>query len=549
MSDAVSVLMAAGLLDDESAGRVRTYITEHGVSAAKAAVAAAGLDENAVFVTLTRAAGQNPVEDLAAEPTDPEAVALFTRDQAEAWQVVPLRYDGNALLLVGTIAAKSSAKIKADLDLKLAGVPYRWMVARAEDIKAKIIALYRHDTEMQQLTAKATASGSGLDAGVRMVDLHLEQAITDRASDIHFEPEMGRGLRVRYRIDGVLVERAPIAREMAESVISRLKIMAQVDPAERRRPQDGRIRFSSKIGRTVDMRVATAPVEPALEEIIIRILDNSAATMDLSNLGLSEHTYSRWSAGFTKPNGMLLATGPTGSGKSTTLYATLTKIVNPSIKVITVEDPVEYNIGGISQRQVNVKAGMTFARALRSILRSDPDVILIGEIRDKETAQIAVEAALTGHLVLSTLHTNSAPEAVVRLIDMGVEPFLVSSVVECALAQRLVRRLCKHCKEPEELEPDLLESIGFVVPEGVEVTAFRAVGCARCSEGYQGRVALHESMLRTPPVERLIAKGSVSGLEMAEVALAEGMRPMREDGWLKVAQGITTVSEVLRVVA
>lgn len=544
MSDVVSVLVDAGLLDEAGAERVRQYAQERSVKVSRAAVEAGGLTEQQVFAVTARAAGLNPVEDLAVEVADPEAVALLTREQAEQWQVVPLRFEGAALLLAGTLAAKNSAQVNADLNIKLGSVPYRWLVARKADIDAKIVALYRNEAEMQRLTADSATSA---DTGVRLVNLHLEQAITDGASDIHFEPT-GQHMRVRYRIDGVLTERQPVPRALAEGVVSRLKIMADIDPAERRRSQDGRIRFPHN-GRNIDMRVATAPVAAGLEEVIIRILDNSASNMDITKLGLSEHTYARWSSGFTKPNGMLLATGPTGSGKSTTLYATLSQIVKPSIKVITVEDPVEYRIAGISQRQVNVKAGMKFSNALRSILRSDPDVILIGEIRDAETASIAIEAALTGHLVLTTLHTNSAPEAVVRLVDMGVESFLVSSVVECALAQRLVRRLCEFCKEPTELEPELMEQIGFVVPEGVEPTIFRAVGCARCSDGYKGRIALHEAMVRSPAVERTIVKGSVSGLEMAEVARAEGMRPMREDGWLKVAQGITTVSEVLRVVS
>jgi len=547
VADVASVLEGAHLVDAQTAELIRNHALQHQLTQAKVAVKLGGLTENQVFVAVVRSSGLNVTEDLAAERADPEAVALLTREQAESWSVVPLRFEGSSLIVAGTPHAQKNSQVNVDLGLKLGATPYRWLIARAEDIRAKIAALYRNEAEMQRLAMAVGDGGNGLDTGVRLVNLHLEQAITDRASDIHFEPTAAH-LNVRYRIDGVLTEREVIPRSLAESVISRLKIMADIDPSEKRKPQDGRIRFPAG-GRTVDMRVATAPVASGLEEVIIRILDNSASNMDIARLGLSEHTYGRWSAGFIKPNGMLLATGPTGSGKSTTLYATLTKIVNPKVKVITVEDPVEYRISGISQRQVNPKAGVTFASSLRSILRSDPDVILVGEIRDKETATIAIEAALTGHLVLSSLHTNSAPEAVVRLVEMGVEPFLVSSVVECALGQRLVRRLCEACKAPDELDPDLAANIGFVLPEGVEPAFFRPVGCARCSEGYMGRVALHEAMSRSPAVEKAIVKGSISGLELHEVAIAEGMRPMRADGWLKVAQGVTTISEVLRVVA
>jgi type IV pilus assembly protein PilB len=301
-------------------------------------------------------------------------------------------------------------------------------------------------------------------------------------------------------------------------------------------------------GKKVDLRVATLPTVWG-EKVVMRILDNSTAMLRLSDLGFSEHNYGRYSVSFTKPYGMILVTGPTGSGKSTTLYATLNLVSRPEINVITVEDPVEYRIPGINQVQTNVKAGLTFASALRSILRSDPDVVLIGEVRDHETAQIAIEAALTGHLVLTTLHTNDAPSAMTRLVEMGIEPFLVGSALDGVLAQRLARRLCDRCKEAYTPEPELLKSARFPWNEGEPIpTIYRPVGCSACAKtGYKGRLALAEVMNVTEEIERLTVERA-SGVEIGRMAVEQGMRPLRLDGMDKVAAGVTSIEEVLRVV-
>ena len=339
-------------------------------------------------------------------------------------------------------------------------------------------------------------------------------------------------------------------KTIQNGVISRLKIMSDIDIAERRVPQDGRMSVNAN-GRKIDLRVATLPTVWG-EKVVMRILDNSTAQFRLQDLGFSDHNFTVFEQSFSKPYGMILVTGPTGSGKSTTLYATLNILSTPDKNVITVENPVEYRLPGINQVQTNAKAGLTFAAALKSILRSDPDIVLLGEIRDEETSTIAVEAALTGHLVLSTLHTNDAPSAIVRLTEMGVEPFLVGSALDCVLAQRLARKLCGKCAQgytatEAELEPLAREGLWA---DGQDLpTLSRPVGCSTCGRtGYKGRLALHEVMPVTEEIERL-CNSRASSHDIAKVAMEQGMRTLRRDGMEKVLAGRTTVEEILRVVA
>jgi len=432
------------------------------------------------------------------------------------------------------------------------------VVATKADLLAAVDRYHRSDMVLDDLTSSMNKTDE--DAAdlakvreivdeapiVKFVNLLITQAIADRASDIHIEPGE-RDVRVRFRIDGVLHEMMNSPKSIQSGVISRLKIMAELDIAERRVPQDGRLSVNAN-GRKVDLRVATLPTVWG-EKVVMRILDNSTALLTLSDLGFSDENFGRWEQSFTKPYGMLLVTGPTGSGKSTTLYATLNLVSKPEVNVISVEDPVEYRLPGINQVQANPKAGLTFARALRSILRSDPDIVLLGEIRDHETAQIAIEAALTGHLVLSTLHTNDAPSAVNRLIEMGIEPFLVGSALDCVLAQRLARRLCPKCKQGYEPTRELLAASRFAWPEDESLpTLHRPVGCSSCSKtGYKGRLALHEVMAVDHDIERLaVERGSKEAIET--VARAAGMTTMRQDGLTKVLQGVTSLEEILRVV-
>jgi len=379
---------------------------------------------------------------------------------------------------------------------------------------------------------------------VRLVNLLITQAVADRASDIHIEPTE-HDIRIRYRIDGVLHEVMRSPKNIQNSLISRLKVMADINIAERRVPQDGRVGLVVG-GRAVDLRVATLPTVYG-EKIVLRILDKTSVLLELEDLGFLEQPYKRFEESFRKPYGAILATGPTGSGKSTSLYATLNILNTPDKNIITVEDPVEYRLPGVNQIQVNPKAGLTFASALRSILRADPDIVLIGEIRDRETAQIAVEAALTGHLVLSTLHTNDAPSAITRLVEMGVEPYLVASALDCVVAQRLARKLCDRCRveyEPTEAE---LRTAGF--PEGTEVgTLYRAVGCPACGKtGYKGRAGLYEVMPVTEEIETLSVERKSSD-EIRRTAVAQGMLTLRQDGLEKARMGLTSLEEIFRVV-
>jgi type IV pilus assembly protein PilB len=424
--------------------------------------------------------------------------------------------------------------------------------------QAAIVRFYRVDGDLDNLAAAMESEEENEDlAGltqavddapiVKYVNVLIMQGIQDRASDIHLEPTE-RDLKVRYRIDGVLHEVMSSPKSIQSAVISRLKIMADINIAERRIPQDGRLSVTVH-GKKIDLRVATLPTVWG-EKIVMRVLDNSTARLDLSDLGFSDGNYERFSRSFTKPYGMILVTGPTGSGKSTTLYSTLNILNRPEVNIITVEDPVEYRLAGINQVQTNTKAGLTFASALRSILRSDPDIVLIGEIRDHETAQIAVEAALTGHLVLSTLHTNDAPSAVTRLAEMGIEPFLVGSALDCVLAQRLARRLCSKCKDPYQPTPEALREARIPWdPDAPPPTLYRAAGCSHCSRtGYKGRLALHEVMVLSETIERLAVERA-SSTTIGEVAIAEGMATLREDGLAKVLAGVTSIDEIFRVVA
>ncbi|MDA8060816.1 MAG: ATPase, T2SS/T4P/T4SS family, partial [Actinomycetota bacterium] len=444
------------------------------------------------------------------------------------------------------------------------GAPIELVVSPPSSIDAAIASCYRVDAEAEQASAEAASSFGGTQsqalAGVRevvedgpivkLVNLLIGQAVTDRASDIHVEPGP-RDLRIRFRIDGVLQEVMRPPSSIAGGVISRIKIMASLNIAERRIPQDGRINTRIN-GLPVDLRVATLPTVWG-EKVVMRILDKSTALLDLADLGFLADNMERYERSYRRPYGTILVTGPTGSGKSTTLYATL-NILNDSTKnVITVEDPVEYQLEGINQIQVNPKAGLSFASALRSILRSDPDIVLLGEIRDRETAQIAIEAALTGHLVLSTLHTNDASSSPGRLIEMGVEPFLVGSALDCIVAQRLARHLCERCKQAYTMTPSELAMVGWD-PEALgvledPVVVHRAVGCGACGRtGYRGRFAVHEVLTVSEQVERVIVDRGHSE-EVLKVALAEGMLTLRQAGLREVLAGKTSIEEVLRVIA
>ncbi|GLX78912.1 type II secretion system protein GspE [Thalassotalea insulae] len=376
---------------------------------------------------------------------------------------------------------------------------------------------------------------------IKMINAMLSEAIKENASDIHIET-FEQALQIRFRVDGVLREVLKPNRKLASLLVSRIKVMAKLDIAEKRIPQDGRISLRIA-GRAVDVRVSTMPTGHG-ERVVLRLLDKNAARLDLQDLGMTDGNREKFSQLIDKPHGIILVTGPTGSGKSTTLYAGLSQIDHKQRNVLTVEDPIEYAIEGIGQTQVNTKVDMTFARGLRAILRQDPDVVMVGEIRDLETAQIGVQASLTGHLVLSTLHTNTAAGAITRMEDMGVEPFLLSSSLLGVLAQRLVRMLCPHCRESHLPDDEELNILGL--PKGNSSPIYRAVGCNECSyKGYKGRTGIHELLLVDEEVRELIHNGK--GEQAIEKVIRKSTPSIRRDGFDKVLAGITTLEEVLRV--
>jgi len=382
---------------------------------------------------------------------------------------------------------------------------------------------------------------------VRFVNLLISQAVQDRASDIHVEPR-AKDLRVRYRIDGVLHEMQKADKSIQAGILSRLKIMADIDIAEKRKPQDGRMSVNHG-GQKIDIRVAVLPTVWG-EKVIMRILDHSSEKRNIESMGMSPANLAIFREAVSKSHGMVLVTGPTGSGKSTTLYTALDEVSTTEVNVITVEDPVEKRIEGVNQVQINNKAGMTFPAALKSILRSDPDIVMIGEIRDEETAQIAIEASMTGHLVLTTLHTNGAPESLARLVEMGVEPYLVGNSVSAVMAQRLARKLCEKCKKPIE-QPDMeyLEKLKFPISSLKSNKIYAPVGCSECAEtGYRGRVGVVEIMAVNEPIERLIVD-SAPASKIRSKAEEYGFISLKQDGFRRVLQGLTTIEEVMRVTA
>ena len=411
-------------------------------------------------------------------------------------------------------------------------------MSRFDDAVAEAI-----DIGEEELAEVSEIRESADDAPViKLVNSIIGQAVEEGASDIHFEPE-GREMRVRFRVDGVLRETTQIPRRMIAGVISRVKIMADLDIAEKRLPQDGRVSLTVD-KHAIDTRVVTMPRVDG-EGIVMRILDKTQALIGLPQLGMSEGSEELFEQSFRRSYGAVLVTGPTGSGKSTTLYAALNEINEPQRNIITIEDPVEYQLPGVNQLQVNLKAGLTFAGGLRAMLRADPDVIMVGEIRDGDTAKIAIESALTGHLVLSTLHTNDAPSAISRLTEMGIEPFLSASAIVCVVAQRLVRQLCTYCKSRTMLSVSSLEKAGFNVAFDLE--AYEPVGCGRCSgSGYKGRTGLYEVMAVSDEIRDLTVERA-SSEDIRKVAVAQGMRPLRADGFEKVKNGITSIAEVARV--
>lgn len=499
--------------------------------------------------------------DLSDYPIDEDAAKKIPLAIARRHRVLLVGYENDTAL----VAVANPSDMMAMDDLRsILGREFKPLVAAPSQIIEFIDKVYRTDEEVEQAAEEAAKIASGESAGIEITNLEtvvedapvirfvnsiILQAINERASDIHVEPTES-DLRVRYRIDGVLHDFNRAPRNITNAVISRLKVMGELNIAEHRIPQDGRISLNAG-SRKLDLRVASLPTIFG-EKIVMRILDKSNALMSLEELGFYPDVLERYEQAYTKPYGIILITGPTGSGKSTTMYSTLNILNQPDKHVITVEDPVEYQIPGIIQMQVNHKAGLTFAKALKAILRGDPDIVMVGEIRDIETAQIAVEAALTGHLVLSSLHTNDASSTPMRLLEMGIEPFLVTSSMLAVVTQRLARKLCPKCKEPYEATDEELKIAGVeesTIERAKEVNLFRPKGCPACSKtGYRGRISIAEVMLFTEEIERLVIDRA-STEDIQKTAIREGMITMKQDGFRKALDGITSIEEVLRVVA
>jgi type IV pilus assembly protein PilB len=496
--------------------------------------------------------------DLGLFKVDMAAANLLSASAAKRYSAVPVAYvDDHTLLL----AMSDPANVLAVDDIALlTRLDVRPVVASADDIVSLISRMNRFEAAVQEAVDQSEDAAAPLeivdlresaeDAPViKLVHSIIAQATERGASDIHFEPQpdstgrAGRELRVRMRIDGVLTDEMIVPRRMVAGVVSRIKIMSELDIAERRLPQDGRVGLTID-GRQVDVRVVTIPSVHG-ESVVLRILDKESIRLELDRLGMASHELDRFRRAFHRSHGAVLTTGPTGSGKSTSLYGALLELNTPEKNIITIEDPVEYQIRGITQMQVNNKAGLTFATGLRSMMRADPDILMVGEIRDRETAQIAIEGALTGHMVLSTLHTNDAPSAISRLIEMGIEPFLVASSIDCVVAQRLARTLCSHCKKRTIVPAAILRDHGFAAQ--FDIDAYEAVGCVRCGQmGYRGRTGLYEVMTMSEEIRSLALKRA-SADQIAAAAVREGMRRLREDGLDKVKSGLTSMSEISRV--
>lgn len=508
--------------------------------------------------------------DIAEATPSPDALALITPQVAKRFKAVPIEMQGNRL----AVAMANPLDIFVIDELRLTtGLEIEPLIAVEEDLNQALTNYYKIDVNVNDALAgvmkdfdgdvdithaedeelsEAELREMGEDAPIiRLANLIISQGIADKASDIHIEPQKD-GIRVRYRVDGVMIEGMRLPRKVVAPLTSRMKIMSEMDIAEKRVPQDNRI--SATIGgKEFDFRVSTLPMVYG-EKIVMRVLDKGGINVGLNRLGFLPHNQKIIEDMCTKSFGIILVTGPTGSGKSTTLYSILNKINTGDNNIITIEDPVEYELSGINQCGVNNRAGMTFAAGLRAMLRQDPDVIMVGEMRDTETATIAMEAALTGHLVLSTLHTNDAPSAPTRLIDMEVEPFLISSSLICVLAQRLVRVICPNCKEPYHASRESLLRYGFPLPDEIgaetngELTLFKGKGCDKCKgTGYKGRTGVHELMSLTDDIRDKILERSPSHI-LRNLAVENGMKTLQMDAVAKILSGVTSVDEVLRVI-
>jgi type IV pilus assembly protein PilB len=564
------VIVDLGLVDRGTMDLAIERGTENGSGAERLLIGDGTLTSDQLARAVAERFGLDHV-DLGVYRVDPDAAKLVAPAAVKRYQAVPVSFAGDRTLLVAMV---DPANVLAIDDIAvMTGYEVRPAVASLADVEALLERLQDPnfgvgaiapeeadpDAESAGVPTREPSSApmydyrqdnqpvhfgvGGEDASViQLVHRVIKDAVERGASDIHFEPG-DEEMRIRYRIDGVLQEAATVPSSAVPAVVSRVKILSDLDIAERRVPQDGRISLEVA-DKPIDLRVATLPASYG-EKVVMRILDQSKVMIELEQLGMLPQALERFTKAFSQAHGAVMVTGPTGSGKSTSLYGALNQLNTIEKHIITIEDPVEYQLPGITQVQVNNKAGLTFASGLRSMMRADPDIIMVGEIRDRETAQIAIEAALTGHLVLSTLHTNDAPGAVTRLIEMGIEPFLVGSAVDCVVAQRLARLLCEECKRRTTITAEVMRANGFNV--GLALEAYEPVGCARCGgSGYKGRIGLYEVMWVSDTI-RSLAVAREPSETIAHAAVHEGMMRLREDGLEKVRRGLTSIAEIARV--
>jgi type II secretion system protein E len=541
------VLIRTGRLTDERLSRARQEQERSGRPLPEMLLRLGYCTEPEVQRAVAESLGI-PIAEPSARP-DPEVISLVSASLAQKYSVVPMRRENGHLV----VAIADATNLLALDDLRLAtGLYIRPLFVDKETLQRWVVDAYTAPEEEEQIQSAQEEGDNVAELQrlarealvVRLVNNIFREAVRARASDIHIEPFEERA-QVRYRVDGVLHEQQAPPAKILPAIVSRIKILADLDIAERRLPQDGRIK-TNILGQEIDIRVSILPTLHG-ESVVMRLLNQSNIQLNLEDIGFTEQQLGAFVHAIRRPHGMVLVTGPTGSGKTTTLYASLRRIFSPEKKIITVEDPVEYQLSGVNQMQVRERIGLTFARGLRSIVRQDPDIIMVGEIRDRETVEIAVHAALTGHLLLSTLHTNDAAGAVSRLVDMGLEPFLAASSLECVMAQRLARRVCPDCRELQEPAHEMLiimeKELGYAPP----AKQMRGVGCSTCRfTGYSGRLGVFEILTFSDDIRQLILDHKSAG-QIKATAVANGMLTLRGDGWRKVMLGETTIEEVIRV--
>jgi len=557
------ILEEAGLINEEMTKKAIDYSKEAGISVKSVLTQQGLVSEEDFLEAIAFHMGMETI-DLAKEHPEKEALEMVPAKVAKKYSIVPIRKDNGKLY----IAIKDPLNIEAidDLQKFLPGIEVKGMVAAEKDIE-QAIRKYYDNIDVTTLYKDATVGDESKETGretfidayahidlddtevsetpiVKYIDLLFKHAVHDRSSDIHIEPTK-IGMSIRFRIDGLLQEIPPPSRKYFNAIISRIKVLSGMDLAEKRIPQDGRIMLNLP-DKKLDLRVSVIPGIFG-ECVVMRILDASTLLLGLEDVGFLPDSVETFKKIIKSPTGIILMTGPTGSGKTTTLYAALSTLNTPDRKIITIENPVEYQIGGINQMQTKEEIGLDFAMGLRTVLRQSPDIILVGEMRDLETAEIGIRAALTGHLVFSTLHTNDAPSATTRLIDMGIKPFLIASSIHAVIAQRLVRRICTHCKTEYTPHPEEIIEMGYNPEDYRERAFYKGTGCERCNDtGYRGRTAIHEIFILNPTLRSMIIR-SLPSSKLKKEAVKTGMKTLRMDGFEKVLLGITTSEEVLRI--